>query len=91
MPIKFPTMHIAESVVNRILNVSDELAAASAAPPAPPVAPEPVVPDTQLQSEELNAAIASDVPALPGLSDSPDPGATAGGDRLLDTLLEPES
>ena len=87
--MKFPTMHIAASTVNRILNVADGLSE-----PSPPAALErlPHVPDTTLASVSLDSALASP-PAqeLPGIDQAPDPGATAAGDPLLKTMLKPGS
>ena len=85
MAINFPRMHIANSVVNRILNVADGLE--GAAPNA--ATPEPPVPDTFIEGEQLDAALAAPVPALPPIDEAPAPGKTLGGTPLLATLLEP--
>lgn len=79
-------MHIAQSVVNRILNVADGL-------PDPGIASAivPDVPDTAMQGIQLDQKLAQPVsPDLPGLDQAPDPGATAGGAPLMSTLLDPK-
>lgn len=86
--IKFPKVHIAESVTNRILNIADGIAE-NASLVAHRDAPA-LVPDTAIQSAVLDARLSqppSD--ALPAIDQSPDPGATASGAPLLDTLLTP--
>ena len=86
MAIKFPKMHIAESVVNRLMNLADDLPE----PQAATAAPVPTVPNTALQSIDLDQALAQPVSgALPGIDQAPDPGATLNGAPLLDTVLEP--
>jgi hypothetical protein len=55
MSIKFPSVHIAESVVNRILNLRDELGASRAPPPAPSAPP--AVPDPSGQGALLDAEL----------------------------------
>ena len=86
--IKFPKVHIATSVVNRILNIADGIPDAGSQ--AARIAPEPNVPDTATQSLILDETLASPIPgALPGIDQAPDPGATAGGATLLSTMLEP--
>lgn len=88
MPIKFPRMHIANSVVNRILNIADGIEESA---PSVSVAP-PVVPDTvEAQSTVLDAALATPTPALPPIDQAPDAGATLGGKPLLATVLEPDT
>lgn len=88
MTVKFPKVHIATSVVNRILNVADGMPdnGSQAAQ-----TPEPVVPDTGAQSLMLDEKLAQETPgALPGLDQAPDPGGTVQGRPLLDTLVNPE-
>lgn len=80
MPIRFPRMHIADSVVNRILNAADGLG----------ITPRPSpTPDVPLGDEPLGAAIerASTEPT-PDLEDSGNPlaGSVARGDNLVDGL-----
>lgn len=83
--IKFPRVHIAKSVVNRILNMADGMPN-NAAPK--PMAPR--VPDTMAQGANLDAALSSPLDAaLPGIDNAPEPGATASGKPLLDTLMQP--
>lgn len=91
MSIKFPSMHIAESVINRIMNTADQLR--DNAPPEAgprPFMPQPSVPDTAAQSAQLDAALSAPPPDLPGLDQAPDAGATAAGKPMLATMLEPE-
>ena len=80
-------MHIANSVVNRILNVADGLKANA---PALDVTPPPV-PDTFIQGQQLDAALASPIEPLPPIDQAPAPGATLGGAPLLSTVLEPDA
>lgn len=89
MTIKFPKVHIATSVVNRILNIADGLPdSGSQASPVPPV---PDVPDVETQSDVLNESLAGGVTEpLPGLDQAPDPGGTVSGKPLLATVLNPK-
>ena len=57
--MKFPTVHLAKSVVNRIMNMGDE-AKAMAMQHAPPVVPDPVK-----QGQRLDQALATPPPAAP--------------------------
>ena len=86
--IKFPKMHIAESVVNRILNAADDVA--PAAPDEMPMEPAVPVP----QGEALDAALATPPAEMPPLEDNPE-GDTANalepilhGGTALDGLLD---
>lgn len=89
MPIRFPKHHIAKSVVSQILNVADGLVTSSQSSPQSPI---PDVPATAGQSAALDDALAQPISEeLPGINQAPDPGGTLNGDRLLDTILEPES
>lgn len=86
--IHFPKLHIATSVVNRILNIADGIP--DQAPPVLPGPAGPNVPDPRLQSYQLDQALAQAPPQnVPGLNQAPDPGALASGDPLLDTMLKP--
>jgi hypothetical protein len=88
MTIKFPKVHIATSVVNRILNVADGL---PDVPRAPASAPLSSMPDTATQSAILDEKLATSQPgALPGIDQAPDPGGTLTGRPLLETLVDPE-
>lgn len=83
MPIRFPTMHIAESVTNRILNVWDDLQAADqpAMTPTPPAAPN-TPQGVEIQGAQLDAALSTPPPAgmetPPGVV-PPSPGSVAAG------------
>lgn len=88
MAIRFPRMHIAESALNRILNLRDELAEETP-PPAAPAAPvaAPTAPDPALQGIELDAALAAPTPPVDAPAE-PDPlvGTVARGTDLVDAL-----
>lgn len=85
--IRFPQVHIATSVVNRILELAENLPQESSGAPVSA----PLVSDGSQLGAQLDAALAAPQPAeLPGLEASPDPGATVSGKPLLDTLLTPE-
>lgn len=85
MTIRFPKVHIATSVVNKILNVADGVNAAARASQLPP----PAVPDVGDQSLQLDTALASGLPTLPGIDQAPNAGATLSGAPLISTVLEP--
>lgn len=87
--IKFPQVHIANSVVNRILNVADGIEDTRNQAARAAQVPPPVVPDTTEQSAALDSALATGLPELPGIDQAPDPGATLAGTPLLSTVLEP--
>lgn len=62
--IKFPSVHIATSVQNRILNVRDELEGHGAQPKQPPApVPPPVLPDTELPGAIIDAKVNEPPPA----------------------------
>lgn len=86
--IKFPKVHIAASVVNRILDVAsgiqDEQRVADAT--RAPLAPGPTV---AMQSVALDQKLAQGTPDVGGIDQAPDPGATLAGDPLLQTLMKP--
>lgn len=71
--IKFPRMHIATSVVNRILNAADEIERsrpqAAQEPVAAPIAP--TVPDPSVEGAALDSALQTQPPAMPPLEDDP--------------------
>lgn len=86
--IKFPRVHVAESVVNRILNTRDELKAGRSPAPAPTPAPAPPVPDPTIPGAELDLELAQPPPAnVPPLEQDPESdelaGAVAAGDDLI--------
>jgi hypothetical protein len=86
---KFPRIHIAESVVNRILNINDTLQAGKemegiqgSMPDAPPS-----VPDPTLEGGAINMALAKPTePVALGGATAPLAGAVAGGGDLLQSL-----
>lgn len=84
--MRFPQIHIAESVVNRILNVADELEPVGQADINAP----PPVTDPTRQSAALDLALAQPQPGMPPLDQAPDPGATVQGKPLLATILDPQ-
>ncbi len=79
--IKFPKYHIASSVVNRILNVADELGMPSELEVREP----PNVPDADAMGNAIDAAATTPVPALEGEGD-PVTGTVARGDNLIDSI-----
>lgn len=62
--MKFPSMHIAESVVNRILNTWDEIPS-----PAPAAAPAPEVPNPAPQGAALDQALTTPQGGAPASSE----------------------
>lgn len=85
--IKFPTVHIATSVVNRILNLADGIP--DQAPPGVSRAPLAPGPTVARQSVALDQKLAQGTPDVGGVENSPDPGATLAGDPLMRTFLKP--
>lgn len=83
--MRFPQIHIAESVVNRLLNMADDLEPVS---DVSLNAPPPVVDPTR-QSLQLDQALQEPAPGMPPLDETADPGATVQGKPLLATLLDP--
>lgn len=90
--IKFPRVHIAASVANRILNVRDELerGSKSSAGVAAADVPPPVVPDPTAAGEVLDARVNEPPPAdVPPLETPAEPppdelaGILARGDNLI--------
>lgn len=60
MSIRFPKMHVAQSVVNRILNVADGLKA----PPPAAVDRAPAVAEPELEGELLTQELAAPAPPV---------------------------
>lgn len=86
MTIKFPKVHIATSVTNRILNMADGLPDQASSAVA---APEPRIPEVGTQSALLDEKLAAPQPgALPGIDQAPDAGGTLTGRPLMDTLID---
>lgn len=81
--MRFPRLHIAESVVNRILNVSESLQDQQ------PTTVPPVLPDPNVAGAAIDEALGTPQPELPAIGDAPDPGATLSGDPLMRTVLKP--
>ncbi len=65
MPIRFPKMHIAESVANRILNLADDMRAGGFMPQ--PELAQPSMPDLPpsptMEGAQLDAQLAAPPPA----------------------------
>lgn len=85
--IRFPQMHIASSVVNRILNVADGL-------PEPVTGAQASVPEVGATVGQQSAALDQRLQATPGevppIEAAPDPGAIVTGRPVLDTLIDPD-
>lgn len=90
--IRFPKMHIASSVTNRLLNLADELEADGIASGSLVRASAPPIADTTMQSARLDAALSTPpAPAVPPIDHAPDPGQSLAGKPLLATMLDPET
>lgn len=88
MRLKFPTMHIADSVINRILNAADGIPVV--APTTPTQAP--ALPDTATQGAMIDAQLAQPVADnIPPIDQTPDPGGALTGRPVLDQIVNPES
>ena len=87
--IKFPKMHIATSVTNRILNIADQVRPEPELTPDAVSARVPAAPTTTMQGAVLDQKLAQPPPDVGEVEKSPDPGATLSGAPLLDTLLTP--
>ncbi len=82
--IPFPKIHIATSVVNRILNIADGIEQQ-----APPL-PMPQIAEPSVQGAVIDAETAAGPPPnVPPLNESPDAGALLSGRPALDTILNP--
>lgn len=69
--MKFPQIHIAESVINRILNANDEIAAARQITNEPTqVDMPPSIPDPSMEGAQLNLELQAETPPVAG--ESPD-------------------
>ena len=86
MSIRFPKMHVAESVANRILNIADGVPGAKPLP-----VPAPMMPDVGGQGDNLDMQLAtpSAPTELPGGTDGAVVGAALQGDSLVSPALEP--
>jgi len=86
--IKFPRVHIATSVTNRILDIADGITPPTVAPNAAsaPVAPGPTV---AMQGAAIDAKLSQATPDVGTVENSPDPGATLSGSPLMQTFLTP--
>ncbi|MEX2125463.1 MAG: hypothetical protein WD795_16335 [Woeseia sp.] len=71
--IKFRTMSVAQSTVNRILNVADEIERSRPQPqPAAAAAPiAPAVPDPSAEGDALDQALQTPLGEMPPLEDDP--------------------
>ena len=82
--IKFPKLHIATSVVNRILNVADGVEAKRLTMSEPPAAPDPQ--SLAVRGAALDFALMKPTPGeLPPIDAAPE---VATGKPLLDTMIE---
>lgn len=72
-------MHIAESVVNRLLNVADGLPSGTGEPKPAPYPPNPA-----LEGARLNEALAQPVGELPPIQQAPE---VATGKPVLNALI----
>lgn len=85
--IKFPKVHIATSVVNRILNVADGIT--PIAPQAAPGDAAPDIPDTTRASINLDKQLAQGIPGtLPGADQVEAAGDIVTGMPTLDALVK---
>jgi hypothetical protein len=86
MTIRFPKMHIAESVANRILNIADGVPSSPSLPMAAPVPP-----DVPAQGVTLDTQLATPPAAteLPAGADGALVGAALAGDDLANASLSP--
>ena len=86
MSIRFPKMHIAESVSNRILNIADGLPSAT-----PILTPPPQLPDVGAQGDLLNAQLNTPLPPteLPAGTDGAVVDAALNGESLVSPAIEP--
>ncbi len=75
--INFPKVNIATSVVNRILNVHDELNRGTPSPALPELQGMPDVPEAAPEGAQLSGALAQPTPAV-----------GAGGPQLQQDALE---
>lgn len=82
--MKFPRYHIAESVVNRILNAHDDIEAGERAR-TEQRALTPTPPDPTLQGAELDVRLAQ--PPAPAAPDASALASTAQGGTALDGLI----
>lgn len=87
--IKFPKMHIAQSVVNRILNTAEEVASNKRTQAMFSMSA-PNVPDPTLEGAALDMKMAGDVPPVAAPDDPLEQGivgeAVTGGDSIDPTI-----
>lgn len=95
MPIRFPKMHIAQSVVNQILNAHDEIERSIAPPVAAEPREAPDVADPTLEGAMLDTKLQQPVsPDMPPPTDGPNGPAvntleaTLSGGTPLNGLLD---
>jgi len=86
MTIRFPKMHIATSVSNRILNIADGLPSA-----VPEISPVPVLPDVTTQGQVLDAKLITppEQTELPAGADGDVVAAALSGESLTDAAIAP--
>ena len=86
MSIRFPKMHLAESVSNRILNIAAGLPSL-----APQLTEAPMLPDTELQSDSLDAQLNTPLAPteLPGGADGAVLDAALNDESLAGAAIDP--
>jgi len=84
--IRFPKMHIAASVSNRILNVADGLPAVLSEPVESPVLPDVGAQGQNLDAQLLTPAVPTELPAG---ADGAVVGAALSGDDMSIAALDP--
>lgn len=85
--IRFPQMSIAASVVNRILNVADEIESQRIATQALSVPSTPAVPDASVAGQQIDAKLEQGTPDVPAVDD-PEAAAAATSIATGGTALE---
>lgn len=86
MAIRFPKIHIAESVANRILNIADGLPSSPSLPMAAPVPPDVPAQSDALETQLQTPPMAAELPAG---ADGAVVGAALRGDNLADAAVSP--
>lgn len=87
--IKFPRVHIAESVQNRILNLADGIPDRNQGAQDVARDAQAYVPDAQGLGQALDMRLAQAPNPGASLEQAPDPGASLEGENLLTTFTTP--